>query len=90
MSAKDLFGRPVEVGDLVVYGHSGRYADTRVARVYNTDDPNAVRVFIMEKKYEGYSPNRKFLGWGKGHHSTPNGIVKIDETGLGIPKLGDL
>lgn len=84
MNAKDMFGRPLEIGDLVVYGHSGRYAGTRVARVYNTDDPKAVRVRIVEKSR--LDPR----GWKKGHHSTPHGIVKIDETGLDIPKLGDL
>lgn len=76
---KDIFGRILNIGDLVVYGHSGRGAGTRVARVYNVDNPRGVRVYIYDKGRDGT--------WIRGHHSTPHGLVKIDETGLNIPKL---
>ena len=82
VSARDLFGRPLNIGDLVVYGHSGRYASTRVARVYNVDNPKRVRVRIIEKSHGDK--------WVKAGTSVPYGIVKVDETDLSIPTLSEL
>ena len=98
MHAKDLFGRIVNVGDLVVYGHSGRYAGTRVGLVYKVDGPRDVRVYILERETTWVpmvgDPSRKmqkYTGkWVKGHHSKPNGFVKIDPVPNGIPLLKDL
>src|SRR5690349_24834254 len=96
--AKVYFGRIVRVDDLVVYGHSGRYAGTRVGRVYKIDGINDIRVYILEKETEWVpsktDPNRKiqkYTGrWVKGHHAKPNGFVRISEIGINVPKLKDL
>lgn len=93
VAAKDLFGRIVRVGDLVVYGHSGRYAGTRVGLVYRIDDFRNISVFILEKERRFDTGKGKYVytgKWVKGHHSKPNGFVKIDPVPNGIPQLKDL
>jgi hypothetical protein len=79
--AKDMLGREVKVGDLVAWGHAGRYACTRIGRVYRVDSRCSVRARILEKKRGA---------WVRGHHSLPLLFVKIDDTGLDIPQLADL
>lgn len=89
-TALDMLGRRVGVGDLVVYGHSGRYAGTRVGRVYQVDNNRTVRVFIVEKERQ-YVDGKWVVGeWKKSHHSKPHGFVKIDDSDTGIPKLKEL
>lgn len=79
--AQDMFGRPVQVGDLIAWGHSGRYAGTRIGRVYRVESPKYVRAWILER-VKGR--------WVKAHHAGPLGIVKVDDTDLDVPQLEDL
>lgn len=86
--AKDVLGRELNVGDLVAWGHSGRYAGTRIGRVYRIEGPH-VRAWILERKREG--PRYQRTGpWVKAHHAGPSDPVKLDDTGLDVPKLEDL
>lgn len=79
--AKDLLGREIEVGDLVAWGHSGRYAGTRVGRVYRVEG-RQVRAWILERK--------RTDEWVKGHHAAPSDPIKLDDTGLNLPTLDSL
>ena len=90
--ARDLFGQAVELNDLVVYGHSGRSASTRVGRVYWVRGKRVrVRIFERtthfdhERKREVYSG-----GWTQGGTADPNGFVRVDPlTAVELPPLLD-
>lgn len=78
----DKFQRKVRVGDLIVYGHSGRYAGTRVGRVYRIYDDFHVMVYLVHEQEIGV--------WKKGRHAKPsNDIVRVDGPTT-VPTLKEL
>lgn len=81
-AASDMLGQSVVVGDLIVYGATGKNKGTRLGRVYKILDPTSVMCYLVQEKWtEGK--------WVKVRHSRPNTFVLAVDTGI-IPKLEDL
>jgi hypothetical protein len=76
--AYDLLGQEVRLGDLVAYGHSGRYAATRVGRVYWIRSSTSVRVWLFQKTRQAGTWTVAGL-WYRANSAEPSGFVKLTE-----------